>query len=53
MDNRGVFAVLGVSKMRDEVGEGHGEVAELQNTCTKKVPQNCLLVYVKLTSSSS
>ena len=33
MERRGVLAVLGVSKMRDEVGEGHGEVAEVQNTC--------------------
>ena len=32
MERRGVLAVLGVSKMREEVGEGHGEV---QNTCTK------------------
>ena len=43
IERRGVLAVLGVSKMREEVGEGHGEV---QNTCTKnfqKCHKKCLL----------
>ena len=31
MDKRGVLAVLGVSKMREEVGEGQDD-AEEQNT---------------------
>ena len=32
IEGRGVFAVLGVSRMRDEVGEGQDDVAEVQNT---------------------
>ena len=42
-----MLAVLGVSKMREEVGEGHDDdVAEVQNTCaqnSKSLPQNLLL----------
>ena len=33
IERRGVFAVLGVSRMREEVGEGQDDVAEVQNTC--------------------
>ena len=32
IERRGVLAVLGVSRMREEVGEGHDDVAEVQNT---------------------
>ena len=33
MDKRGVLAVLGVSKICEDVGEGQDDVAEEQNTC--------------------
>ena len=36
MERRGVLAVLGVSKMREELGEGHDGVAEVQNTCVRR-----------------
>ena len=32
MERRGVFAVLGVSKMREELGEGQGVEEGVQNT---------------------
>ena len=31
------LAVLGVSRMREEVGEGHDDVAEGQNTCNAEL----------------
>ena len=37
IEGRGVFAVLGVSRMREEVGEGQDDVAEVQNTCRTMV----------------
>ena len=56
MERRGVLAVLGVSKMREEVGDGHGEVAEVQNTCGlefQKSHKNMTFKLATLTSSSS
>ena len=36
IEGRGVFAVLGVSRMREDVGEGQDDVAEVQKTCRKQ-----------------
>ena len=43
IERRGVLAVLGVSRMREEVGDGHDDVAEVQNTSKLKnrLPSCC------------
>ena len=43
IERRGVLAVLGVSRMREEVGDGHDDVAEVQNTSElqNRLPSCC------------